>query len=119
MEAIHSEAISHKRTWAPKLLEDTEQGKLERYGPGVAPLVVLLRGRMGDRALWTLRCLAEQASAVSGEPAPSFQRRLAHRFMTGLASTEARARIATLGGTMAAPLIANRVLQMPSGSGEN
>ena len=73
---VATQSSKHKRTWPTVALGAADSAKVKRYGTGVAPLAVALRGRWSPAALQTLELLAGAASSTSGVPAIRVQRRL-------------------------------------------
>lgn len=112
---VATQSSKHKRTWPTVALGAADSAKVKRYGTGVAPLAVALRGRWSPAALQTLELLAGAASSTSGVPAIRVQRRLARAAAAAIASAEARTRIAALGGSAATRRLHNRLAhELPS-----
>ena len=107
LEAVHTEAKSHRGADPAALLLAASHVKHERYGPEVAPLVFALRGRLCVEALETLHLLASMAVSTAQIGPALVLRRLVRRIAVAAACAEARARLGALGGRCSAALVSN------------
>ena len=111
---VNTQAAVHSRTTPSAALHAEAVRKYQRYGSAVLPLVAALRGRWSEDAILSLRLLAGSAAAASRRPASRILLSLVLAIAAGVASTEARSRIAILGGVAATKRLNNRVESLPA-----